>query len=59
MRFGIEEDLQRLLFKGHSMRDEDTLFDYKVNMNDVIQLWRRESLTDHSKIMKRLKWKGS
>ena len=34
----VEEDLQRLLFKGHSMRDEDTLFDYGVDMNDVIQL---------------------
>ena len=30
------------------MRDEDTLFDYRVNMNDVIQLWRRESPAGHS-----------
>ena len=45
-RFDVEENLQRLVFKGKLMNNSNTLFDYGVNLNDVIQLWRKEPLAD-------------
>ena len=45
-RFDLPEELQRLVFKGKQLKDDHTLFDYGVNLNDVIQVWKKTPLAD-------------
>ena len=33
-------DHQRLIYKGKQLNNENSLFDYSVNLNEVIQLWK-------------------
>ena len=35
----MEIDHQRLIYKGKQLSNDNTLFDYSVNLNDCIQLW--------------------
>ena len=48
LRFDLDQKHQRLIFKGKQLEDDHTLFDYGVNMNDVIQVWRRAVLADQT-----------
>ena len=47
-KWSVDEEFQRLIFQGKVMSDENSLFDYRVNLNDVVQLWRREPLADRT-----------
>ena len=47
-RFDLPEELQRLVFKGKQLKDDHTLFDYGVNLNDVIQVWKKAPLADQT-----------
>ena len=47
-RFDLPEELQRLVFKGKQLKDDHTLFDYGVNLNDVIQVWKKTPLADET-----------
>ena len=47
-RFDLPEELQRLVFKGKQLKDDHTLFDYGVNLNDVIQVWKKTPLADQT-----------
>ncbi|XP_025424054.1 E3 ubiquitin-protein ligase UHRF1-like [Sipha flava] len=40
-RFGVNPDSQRLIFCGKQLEDQYSLFDYGININDVIQLTSR------------------
>ena len=44
----MEVDLpcQRLFFRGKQLENEQTLFDYSINVNDVIQLMIRQPLME-------------
>ena len=44
----MEVDLpcQRLFFRGKQLENEQTLFDYSINVNDVIQLMIRQPLVE-------------
>ena len=44
----MEVDLpcQRLFFRGKQLENESTLFDYSINVNDVIQLMIRQPLAE-------------
>ncbi|KAM3927809.1 E3 ubiquitin-protein ligase UHRF1 [Leptodactylus fuscus] len=40
--FGVEQDRQRLFYRGKQMEDGHTLFDYSVGLNDIVQLLVRQ-----------------
>ncbi|XP_018413106.1 PREDICTED: E3 ubiquitin-protein ligase UHRF1-like isoform X2 [Nanorana parkeri] len=40
--FGVELERQRLFYRGKQMEDGHTLFDYSVNLNDIVQLMVRQ-----------------
>ncbi|XP_073485733.1 E3 ubiquitin-protein ligase UHRF1-like [Aquarana catesbeiana] len=40
--FGVEMERQRLFYRGKQMEDGHTLFDYSVNLNDIVQLMVRQ-----------------
>ena len=43
-RMDVEKSWQRLIYKGKQLSDENTLFDYSVNINEVIQLWKMKPI---------------
>ena len=42
----IDLPSQRLFFRGKQLENEQTLFDYSINVNDVIQLMIRQPLAE-------------
>ncbi|XP_072010415.1 E3 ubiquitin-protein ligase UHRF1-like [Engystomops pustulosus] len=40
--FGVEQERQRLFYRGKQMEDGHTLFDYSVGLNDIVQLLVRQ-----------------
>ena len=42
----IDLPSQRLFFRGKQLENEQTLFDYSINVNDVIQLMIRQPLVE-------------
>ena len=48
LRFDLAQNLQRLIFKGKQLHNDHNLFDYGVNMNDVIQVWKKAPLADQT-----------
>ncbi|XP_056374998.1 E3 ubiquitin-protein ligase UHRF1-like [Hyla sarda] len=40
--FGVQQDRQRLFYRGKQMEDGHTLFDYSVGLNDIVQLLVRQ-----------------
>ncbi|XP_069815523.1 E3 ubiquitin-protein ligase UHRF1-like [Dendropsophus ebraccatus] len=40
--FGVQQDRQRLFYRGKQMVDGHTLFDYSVGLNDIVQLLVRQ-----------------
>ena len=42
----IDPPSQRLFFRGKQLENEQTLFDYSINVNDVIQLMIRQPLAE-------------
>merc|ERR1711860_36124 len=45
-RMDIDLPSQRLFFRGKQLENEQTLFDYSINVNDVIQLMIRQPLAE-------------
>ena len=45
-RFHLAENLQGLIFNGKQLHNDHSLFDYGVDMNDVIQVWMNAHLAD-------------
>ena len=45
-RMEIDLPCQRLFFRGKQLENEQTLFDYSINVNDVIQLMIRQPLVE-------------
>ena len=43
---GVDLPCQRLFFRGKQLENEQTLFDYSINVNDVIQLMIRQPLVE-------------
>ena len=43
---GVDLPCQRLFFRGKQLEKEQTLFDYSINDNDVIQLMIRQPLVE-------------
>nr|XP_018914523.1 PREDICTED: E3 ubiquitin-protein ligase UHRF1-like [Bemisia tabaci] len=46
--FDVPCDKQRLFYRGKQLEDEHSLFDYNVNVNDVIQLMVRQAVPEPS-----------
>ena len=42
----VDLPCQRLFFRGKQLENEQTLFDYSINVNDVIQLMIRQPLVE-------------
>ena len=47
-RFHLAENLQGLIFNGKELHNDHSLFDYGVNMNDVIQVWKKAHLAEQT-----------
>ena len=45
-RMEVDLPCQRLFFRGKQLENEQTLFDYSINVNDVIQLMIRQPLAE-------------
>ncbi|GLH14953.1 Ubiquitin [Gryllus bimaculatus] len=45
---GIEPKKQRLFYRGKQLEDGHTIFDYNINVNDVVQLMIKVSATESS-----------
>ena len=43
-KMDVEKSWQRLIYKGKQLNDTNTLFDYSVNINEVIQLWKMKPI---------------
>ncbi|XP_050541918.1 E3 ubiquitin-protein ligase UHRF1-like [Daktulosphaira vitifoliae] len=48
----VKPDLQRLFFAGKQLDDQYRLFDYNININDVIQLMKKVIISDSSLVKK-------
>ena len=42
----LSRQVSEAVLKGKFLTNNETLFDYSVNLNDMIQLWKREPLAD-------------
>jgi len=45
-RLGVSVACQRLFYRGKQLENEQTLFDYSINVNEVIQLMERQPLAE-------------
>ena len=45
-KMGVELSCQRLFYRGKQLEDKNSLFDYSVNVNEVIQLMVRQPLEE-------------
>lgn len=45
-KWSIEEGMQKLFYRGKLLEDGYKLFDYNVNLNDVIQLMIKQNVND-------------
>jgi len=45
-KMDVEPSAQRLFFQGKQLEDKHTMFDYNLNLNDIIQLMVRQPLSE-------------